>query len=199
MNITTKQIADFRAKTGIAMMDCKNALIEANGNEERAIEILRVKGIAKAEKRANRSTKAGVIGSYVHNGDKIAVLVEVLSETDFVAKNDEFKSFVHDVAMHIAAMNPKYVSKNDIPQEEIEKEKRVLKEELAASGKPKPENIMEKIITGKMEKYFSEICLLNQVFVKDSDITIGELLNRTIMKIGENIVISKFVRMEVGS
>jgi elongation factor Ts len=195
--ITAKQIAEFRAKTGLPMMDLKRALVEAGGNEEKALEILRKKGITKAEKRAERSTKNGIIESYVHNGGKIAVLVEVLSETDFVAKNEEFKEFAHDIALHIAATNPKYTSKNEVPKEVLEAEKKKLMQEVEGSGKPA--NIVGKIVEGKLEKYFSEVCLLNQPFVKDPDKTVGDLLNEKIAKIGENIVISRFVRFEIGA
>lgn len=196
-NITAKQIAEFRAKTGLPMMECKKALVEANGVEKKALELLRKKGITKAAQKSERATKSGLIDSYIHNGGKIGVLVEVLSETDFVAKNEEFKSFVHNLALHIAAANPKYLSKDDIPKEEVNKEKKILEEQVAASDK-KPAQIIEKIINGKLEKYYSEVCLLNQPFVKDQDITIGDLLASKIQKIGENIVISRFTRFEIG-
>lgn len=195
-NITAKQIAEFRAKTGLPMMECKKALVEANGDTEKAVEILRKKGIAKAAKKAERATRAGIVDSYIHNGGKIGVLVEVLSETDFVARNEEFKAFVHDVALHIAAMNPKYIKSDDIPADEMKKETKILEEEARASGKPT--DIVKKIVAGKLEKYYSEICLLNQPFVKDQDITIQDLLNQKISKIGENIVISRFSRFEIG-
>jgi elongation factor Ts len=196
MAITAKQIADFRAKTGIGMLDCKKALEEAEGNEGKAIEILRKKGIAKAEKKAERETKAGLIDSYIHTNGEIGVLVEVLAETDFVTRNDEFKEFVHDVALQIAAMNPKYISKDQVPAEIVDKEKAIFIEEVKASGKP--ENIAEKIVEGKVNKYLDEICLLDQPFVKDSTKTIGDLLTEKIAKIGEKIVISRFCRFEIG-
>ena len=194
-NITAKQIAEFRAKTGLPMMECKKALTETNGDEEKALEFLRKKGITKAAEKSERTTKAGLVESYIHNGGRIGVLVEVLSETDFVAKNEEFKSFVHDIALHIAAVNPKYVSKEEVPAEKIAEEKKILEEQVA--GGNKPAEIVEKIISGKLEKYYSEICLLNQPYVKDPDITVGELLANKIQKIGENIVISRFVRFEI--
>ncbi|MFA4996060.1 MAG: translation elongation factor Ts [Patescibacteria group bacterium] len=195
MTITAKQIAEFRAKTGLPMMECKKALTETSGDEEKALEFLRKKGIVKAAEKSERDTKAGLIESYIHNGGRIGVLVEVLSETDFVAKNEEFKSFVHDIALHIAAVNPKYVSKEEVPAEEIKEQKKNLEEQVA--GENKPAEIVEKIISGKLEKYYSEICLLNQPYVKDPDITVGELLSSKIQKIGENIVISRFVRFEI--
>ncbi|MCL5410789.1 MAG: elongation factor Ts [Patescibacteria group bacterium] len=195
-NVTAKQIAEFRAKTGLPMMECKKALIEANGDEEKALELLRKKGITKAAQKSERTTKAGIVESYIHNGGQIGVLVEVLSETDFVAKNEEFKSFVHDLALHIAGANPKYISKEEIPLEEIEKERKILEEQVAADKKPA--EIVEKIINGKLEKYYSEICLLNQSFIKDQEITIADLLASKIQKIGENIIISRFARFEIG-
>lgn len=195
-NITAKQIAEFRAKTGLPMMEIKNALVEADGDEEKAMQVLKKKGIAKAQKKAERATNSGLIESYIHSGGRLGVLIEVLAETDFVAKNEEFKTFVHDVALHIAASNPKYVSKNDIPDEEKEKEKASITEEVKSQGKPA--EIAEKIIDGKLEKYFEEICLLSQPFVKDPSITVGELLTQKISKIGENIVISRFCRFEIG-
>ncbi len=196
MDITAQQIAEFRAKTGLPMMECKKALIEANGDEEKALDLLRKKGITKAAQKSERTTKAGIVESYIHNGDQIGVLVEVLSETDFVAKNEEFKSFVHDIALHIAAVNPKYISKEEIPAEEIEKERKILEEQVAAEKKPA--EIVEKIINGKLERYYSEVCLLNQPFIKDQEITIADLLASKIQKIGENIVISRFARFEIG-
>jgi len=195
MNITAQMIAEFRKKTGLPMMECKKALTETNGDEEKALEFLRKKGITKAAEKSERTTKAGLVESYIHNGGRIGVLVEVLSETDFVAKNEEFKSFVHDIALHIAAVNPKYISKEEVPAEKVAEEKRILEEQVA--GGNKPAEIVEKIISGKLEKYYSEICLLNQPYVKDPDITVGELLSSKIQKIGENIVISRFVRFEI--
>lgn len=194
MEIKANDIAELRAKTGLPMMECKKALVEAAGDEAKAIAILRKKGIAKAGEKAERSTKAGLIESYIHNGGKIGVLVEVLVETDFVAKNEEFKTFVHDLALHIAAVNPKYISKNDVQEAEKKEQEKMFKDEVTG----KPANIVKKIVEGKMEKYFSEVCLLNQPFVKDQDKTIENLLHEKIAKIGENIVISRFVRFEIG-
>ncbi len=195
MNITAQMIADFRKRTGLPMMECKKALIETGGDEEKAIEFLRKRGITKAAEKSERTTKSGLVESYVHGG-KIGVLVEVLSETDFVAKNDEFKSFVHDVALHIAAANPKYLSKDDVPKEEVLEERKILEDQLAAEKKPA--EIVQKIIDGKLEKFYSKICLLNQPFVKDQEMTVGGLLTSKVAKIGENIVISRFCRFEIG-
>lgn len=195
--VTAKEIADLRAKTGIGMMECKKALEEANGDEDKAIDIMRKRGFAKSAKRAERETKAGIVESYIHSNNKIGVLVEVLAETDFVAKNDEFKEFAHNVALHIAAMNPKYLSRLDIPEVEVAKEREIMLEEAKNSGKPA--EIAAKIVEGKMEKYYSEICLLDQTYVKDGDKTIKDLLNDLTTKIGEKIVISRFSRFEIGA
>jgi len=194
--ITAKEIAELRAKTGIGMMDCKKALVEAGGDEEKAMEILRKSGAAKAAKRAERETKNGLIESYIHANNKLGVLVEVLSESDFVAKNDEFKEFAHDVALHIAAMNPKYISREEVPADEVAKEKETLLEEVKASGKPA--EIAEKIVEGRLNKFYEEICLLYQPFVKDGTKTIEDLLNEKIAKIGEKIVIARFCRFSIG-
>jgi elongation factor Ts len=196
MEITAKQIAELRAKTGIGMMECKKALVEAGGDEEKAIEILKKSGAAKAMKRMDRETREGIVETYVHTDGKIGVMVEVLAETDFVAKNDEFKAFAHDVALHIAAMNPKYISKDNVPADEIDKQQAEFVEEVVASGKPK--EIAEKIVEGKMAKYLDEICLLGQPFVKDPSATINDLLTEKIAKIGEKITISRFCRFEIG-
>ncbi len=194
--VTAKQIAQLRAKTGIGMMECKKALVEAGGDENKAMEILKKSGALKAMKRADRETNAGIIESYVHTNGQVAVLVEVLAETDFVAKNDEFKTFAHDVALHVAAMSPKYVSKDDVPSEETKKVRADFVAEVASSGKPK--EIAGKIVEGKLTKYLDEICLLNQPFVKDPSMTINDLLTEKIAKIGEKITISRFCRFEIG-
>ena len=196
MSITAKQIAELRAKTGIGMMECKKALVEAGGDEGKAIDILKKKGALRAMKRADRETNAGIVESYVHTNGQVGVLVEVLAETDFVAKNDEFKAFAHDVALHIAAMNPKYVSVDQVPADEKEKARADFVEQVAVSGKPK--EIADKIVEGKVSKHFDEICLLSQPFVKDPSITINDLLTEKISKIGEKITISRFCRFEVG-
>jgi len=193
--ISAKDIAQLREKTGLGMMECKKALTEADGDETRAMEILRKRGATKAASKAERKTCAGVIESYVHDG-KIGVLVEVLAETDFVVRNDDFKAFIHDIALHIAAAAPKYVSESDVPSEEIDKEKEALLGQDDLRGKPA--EIAEKIVEGRLKKFKQEICLLDQPFIKDPDKTIGELLIALVAKTGEKIVISRFVRYQLG-
>jgi len=196
MTITAKQIADLRARTGIGMMECKKALEEADGDQEKAIEVLRKRGMAKAAKRSERETKNGIVDSYIHGNGKIGVMVEVLAETDFVAQNEEFKAFAHDIALHIAAMNPKYIAKEDVPADIVEKEKALFVEEVKALGKPA--EIAEKIAEGKINKFLDEICLLGQPFVKDQTKTVGDLLTDLTAKIGEKIVVGRFCRYEIG-
>ncbi len=195
MDIKAKDVAELRKMTGAPMMDCKKALAESNGDIDKAVEYLRKKGAATAAKRAEREAKEGVIACYVH-GDKLGVLVEVNSETDFVARNEEFKAFARDIAMHVAAANPSYLAPEDVPAKVLDKEKEIELEKLKKEGKPA--NILDKIWEGKKEKFFSENCLVKQSFVKNPDITIEELLNEKIGKIGEKISISRFVRYEVG-
>ena len=194
MNI--EDIKKLREATGAGMMDAKSALEEAKGDYEKAVVVLRKKGLAKAAKKAERSAGVGVIESYVHGG-KIGVLVEVNCETDFVARTDDFKEFTRDVALHIAASNPTYVSSENIPEDELNKEKDLIKEEVAASGKPAEH--AEKIVEGKLSKWYEEVCLLNQPFVKDPNQTIEQLRQALVAKLGENIVINRFTRLEVGS
>ncbi len=194
MEITAKEIAAFRTKTGLPMMEVKAALIEADGNEEKAIEILRKKGLAKSEKRADRATANGLIDSYVHAG-RIGVLTEVLCETDFVAKNDDFKNFAHEISLQIVATAPKYLKSDEIPLEEIEAEKKIYQELVKESGKP--ENIISKIVDGKVETYFAQVCLLNQAYFRDPKMTVSDLLNEFTAKTGEKIVISRFVRFDL--
>ncbi|AOY77288.1 translation elongation factor Ts [Clostridium formicaceticum] len=195
MNITAAMVKELREKTGAGMMDCKKALTDAAGNMDKAVEILREKGLAAVAKKAGRIAAEGLVESYIHGG-RIGVLVEVNSETDFVAKNQEFKEFVKDVAMQIAASNPFYVSKEEVPQDEIEKEKEILRKQALNEGKP--EKIVDKMVEGRIEKYYKEVCLLEQPFVKNPDITVGGLLTEKISKIGENLSIRRFVRFEVG-
>jgi len=195
--VTAKDIAELRARTGSGMMDCKKALEEAGGDAEKAIEVLRKKGQAKAAKKADREAKEGIVEAYIHSNGKIGVLVEVLSETDFVAKNDEFKEFSHDVALHIAAMNPKYLKPEDVDADEVAKEKAIYLEEVKASGKSA--EIAEKIVEGKIRKFTEESALLCQPFVKDPSKTIQELLNEKIAKIGEKLEIKRFCRFEIES
>ena len=196
MIISAKEIATLRVKTGLPMMECKSALIEAQGSEEKAIKILKSRGFAKVAKRSERETKSGLIEGYVHDG-KIGILVEVLTETDFVAKNSDFKEFIHNLALQIAATNPKYISKDDVPVEILAKEKDELTDQIKTSGKP--EEIAQKIVEGKLGSFYSEVCLLEQPFIKDQDQTINDLLTDLVSKIGEKIVISRFVRYELGN
>ncbi|QEK12243.1 translation elongation factor Ts [Crassaminicella thermophila] len=195
MTITAAMVKELREKTSAGMMDCKKALTEANGDMEKAVEVLREKGLAKAAKKAGRIAAEGLVESYIHGG-RIGVLVEVNSETDFVAKNDEFKQFVKDVAMQIAASNPQYIRREDVPKEIIEKEKEILRQQALNEGKP--EKIVDKMVEGRIEKFYKEVCLLEQQFIKNPDITIQELLNEKIAKIGENISIRRYARFEVG-
>ena len=196
MEINASMVKDLRERTGAGMMDCKKALIETNGDLEKAIEYLREKGIAKAAKKAGRAASEGIVESYVHGGGRIGVLVEVNIETDFAAKNEEFRSFVKDVAMQIAAMNPTYVKREDVPADIIEKEKEILKAQAINEGKPA--HIAEKMVNGRIEKFYNEICLLEQPFIKDSDKTVQQVLQEKISTIGENISIRRFARFEMG-
>jgi elongation factor Ts len=196
MEISAKTVKELREKTGAGMMDCKNALKESDGDMEKAVEILRKKGIAKAEKKASREVKDGLIHSYIHPGDKLGVLVEVNCETDFVAKTDEFKDFVHNLAMHIAASNPISIDRETVPQEIVDREMRIYKEQAAESGKP--ENILEKIATGKMEQFYAENVLLEQAYIRDPEKSIKDYLTEIIAKIGENISVRRFVRYQIG-
>ncbi|WP_069649578.1 translation elongation factor Ts [Caloranaerobacter ferrireducens] len=195
MAVTASMVKELRERTGAGMLDCKKALVEANGDLEKAVEILRKKGLSKAAKKAGRVAAEGIVDSYIHGG-RIGVLVEVNSETDFVAKNEEFRQFVRDIAMQIAAQNPKYVSREEVPTEVIEKEKEILKQQALNEGKP--EHIVEKMVEGRLEKFYKEVCLLEQPFIKDPDVTIKDILTEKIAKIGENIKIRRFVRYEVG-
>ena len=194
MAVTTDLIKKLREKTNAPMMDCKKALEESNGDLETATDILRKRGQIVALKKAGRCAKEGAIGSYIHSNSKIGVLLEVNCETDFVARNDDFRQFVKDVSMHIAATSPSYVSREEVPGHILEREKNVLK----GSVKNKPDNVVEKIIQGKLEKFYSEVCLLDQPFVKNDKITIKEYLNELVGKIGENILIRRFVRFQLG-
>lgn len=194
--VNAKMVKELRVLTGVGMMDCKKALIEAGGDIEKAKVLLREKGLSMAAKRAGRIAAQGMVESYVHLGGKVGVLVEVNCETDFVARNEDFRSFVKDICLQVAATNPSYLNREEVPEEVIEKEKEILSKQALAEGKP--EKIVEKIVTGRIEKYFSENCLLEQAFIKDQDKTIKDLLTELIAKIGENIVIRRFVRFEMG-
>ena len=197
VKITSQMVKELRDKTNAGMMDCKRALGETDGDMEKAIDLLRQKGLAVAAKRADRATSEGVVECYIHGGGKLGVMVEVGCETDFVAKTDDFKSFARDVAMHIAAANPVAISRDEVPAELIEREKEIYTNQALESGKP--ENIVEKIVSGKIEKYISEVCLLEQKFVKNPDLTVQDLLNELIAKMGENISIKRFARFQVGA
>ncbi|MCZ7584869.1 MAG: translation elongation factor Ts [Deltaproteobacteria bacterium] len=196
MAISATMVKELREKTGVGMMDCKNALNETNGDFDAAIDWLRKKGIAKAAKRADRVTAEGVVASYIHTGAKIGVMVEVNCETDFVAKSDDFQRFGRDVAMHIAATNPRWVRSEEVPADVLEKEKDIYREEARQSGKP--EQVLDKIAEGKLRKFYEENCLLEQAFVKDPDRKIGDMLADLLTKIGEKIEIRRFARFQVG-
>ncbi|MBJ6363408.1 translation elongation factor Ts [Paenibacillus sp. GCM10012307] len=196
MAVSASAVKELREKTGAGMLDCKKALDEANGDLQKAIDLLREKGLAAAANKAGRTATEGVVESYIHGGGRIGVLVEVNCETDFVAKTDQFREFVKDIAMQIAAANPKYVRREEVEASELEKEREILTAQALNEGKPA--NIVEKMVEGRLGKYYEEFCLLEQSFVKDPDKTISELLNEKISKIGENISIRRFVRYELG-
>lgn len=196
MEITATLVKALRDRTGLGMMECKNALVESAGDIEKAIEILRKKGIAKAEKKADRSANEGVILSYIHPGNRLGVLIEVNCETDFVAVTDAFMNFVKDIAMHIAATNPLAIRREDIDPAVLEKEKEIYRAQVRAQKKP--ENIVERIVEGKVDKFYQENCLLEQPFVKDPQSTVKDYQTATIAKIGENINIARFVRFQLG-
>ncbi|MDY6854266.1 MAG: translation elongation factor Ts [Thermodesulfobacteriota bacterium] len=195
MEIKATVVKDLREKTSAGIMDCKKALKETDGNIDKAIEYLRKKGLATAAKKVGRASKEGTIGSYIHPGGKIGVLIEVNCETDFVAKTSDFIDFVKNTAMHIAAANPLYLTRKDVPKEIIEKERDIYRSQAVDSGKP--EKVIDKIVDGKLEKYFSEVCLLEQSYVKEPDLTIKELIDTLISKIGENIAIRRFARFQL--
>src|SRR5205814_2731572 len=196
MNISAAQVKDLREKTGAPMMDCKQALTESKGDIEAAIVHLRKKGIATAAKKASRVTSEGSVASYIHAGGKIGVLLEVNCESDFVARTEDFQSLVHDIAMHIAASDPKFIRKEDVTPEAYEREKEIYRAQAAASGKPA--NVVEKIVEGKMGKFYEEVCLYEQPFIKDQAITISQLIATKIGKLGENISVRRFARFKVG-
>lgn len=191
--IDPKLVAQLRSQTGAGIVDCKKALEEANGNYDQAVELLRKKGQKVAANKQDRSTKEGIIHSYMHPNGKVGVLVEILCETDFVARTDEFKNFAHDIALQIAAMNPLYIKPEEVPEELIEKEREIYRDQMA--GEKKPAEIMEKILLGKVSKYYSDVCLLKQQFVKEDSLTIEQILSQMIAKTGENIQIHRFCRL----
>lgn len=196
MSIPASLVKELRKKTGVGMMDCKEALAEGGGNLEKAIEILRVKGKAKAVKKLGRITKEGAIFSYIHLNSKIGVLLELGCETDFVAKTDEFKDLGKNLAMQIAASSPLYLSEGDVPEEVVEREKEIYMNQAKTSGKP--EQILEKMAEGRLRKYFEEVCLLEQPFIRDEKIKVQNLIQEVVAKLGENISIARFTRYEIG-
>ena len=196
MTITSEMVRKLREETGAGMMDCKSALVEAKGDAEAARQVLRKKGLAAAAKKASRAASDGMIGHYIHPGAKIGVLVEVNCETDFVAKTPEFQGLVREIAMHVAALGPLYVSKHEVPAEVLEKEREIYRAQAAAQGKP--ESVRDKIAEGKLKDYYTQFCLLEQPFVKDSKLTVGQLVQERIALLKENIVVRRFARFKVG-
>jgi elongation factor Ts len=196
MAITAEQVKQLREKTGAGMMDCKTALTEAGGDMDKAVELLRKKGLASAAKRAGRATKDGIIGHYIHMGGKVGVLVEINCETDFVARTEDFQRLAKELAMHIAAADPRFVNREDIPAEVLEKEKEIYRAQFADSGKPA--NVIDKIAEGKLESYFAQVCLLDQPSVRDPNISIKQMIANASAKTGENVTVSRFVRFKLG-
>lgn len=194
--ITAGEVKALREKTGAGMMDCKRALEEASGDFDKAVRILREKGIASVKRRQEKSTEQGIIDSYIHIGGQIGAMVELKCETDFVAKNSEFIELAHQIAMHVAAFNPKYLSRNDVPEDVLESKKELFRDDCRARGKP--ENVWDQIIEGMLEKFFEEVCLLDQPFVKDPSMTVAELVAQVSSKVGEKIVVRRFCRYQVG-
>ncbi len=194
--ISASMVKQLREQTGAGMMDCKEALTTCDGDIEKAVDFLRKKGLAKAAKRAGRDTAEGVVESYIHMGGKIGVMVEVNCESDFVAKTDDFKEFARNIAMHIAATNPAGIEQEDVPRELIERERQVYREQTLEMGKP--ENMVDKIVEGKLKKFFKESCLMEQAYVKDPNISIQDYLNETVAKIGESVRIKRFARFQLG-
>jgi elongation factor Ts len=195
MTITAESVKELREKTGVGFMECKSALQESNGDLEAAVIILRKRGLASLSKKSGRETKDGLIGAYIHNG-KIGVMVEINCETDFVARNPDFQTLVKDIAMHIAASDPRFISKEDVSEDVLASERDIYKEQARATGKP--ENVLDKIVEGRMSKYYSESCLLEQPFVKDPAVSVREHIASHIQKIGENIQVRRFVRYKLG-
>jgi elongation factor Ts len=196
LNITSAMVKELRVKTGAGMMDCKEALTAENGDFEKAIDYLRKKGMSAATKRSSKAAKDGAVASYIHMGGKIGVMVEVNCETDFVAKTDDFQTMAKDLAMHVAASNPRYVRQEEISAADLEREKEIYRSQLLEEKKP--EKIWDKIIEGKLNKYFEEVCLMNQKFIKNTDITVGALVTNMIAKTGENIIVRRFARFQLG-
>ena len=198
MAFTSKDVMELRQRTGVGMMDCKKALEATDGNQEKAIEWLREKGKASAAKRESRIASQGIVDSYIHMGGKIGVLLEINCETDFVARSEQFRELAHNISMHIAAARPEYVTTAEVSAETIAHEKEILKAQALNEPKPKPLNIIEKMVEGRIQKYFKEVCLMEQEYVKDSSMTISQLVNEAIASIGEKITVRRFVRYEMG-
>ena len=196
MEISADAIKELRQRTGVGVMDCKKALAESEGNIDEAIDVLRKKGLARAAKRAGRETAEGLITAYIHPGSKIGVLVDINCETDFVARTEDFQNLSKEIAMHIAAMNPIAISREDVKTEDIAKEKEILRAEAATSGKP--EKVLDKIVEGRLEKFFTEQCLLEQAYIKNPDITVKDFIYDYIAKLGENITVRRFTRYQLG-
>jgi len=194
--ITASQVKQLRERTGAGMMECKKALVESNGDVAEGETLLRKWGIASAGKKASRATKQGLIGTYIHAGGQLGVMVEINCESDFVARTDDFRELVHDVAMHIAAADPRFLGKEDVPEDVLDKEKEIAKER--ARGEGKPDKILDKIVEGRIAKFYEEVCLLEQLFVKEATMSIGQLVKTKIAKLGENISIARYVRFKVG-
>ena len=197
MAVTAGMVKELRDKTGAGMMDCKKALSETSGDVEKAIDYLRQKGLSDAGKRTGRTASEGLVGSYIHPGGKLGVLVEVNCESDFVARTEEFQALVKDVAMHVAASNPLYLRREDVPEDVIAREKNIYEVQAREGGKP--EKIVERIVQGKLEKFFEEVCLLEQPFVKEPDLSVNQLVSSLVAKLGENIVVRRFQRYQLGS
>jgi elongation factor Ts len=194
--ITAQMVKDLRERTGAGMMECKKALVEAGGDPGDAEVLLRKWGIASAGKKAARVTRQGLIGSYIHHGGQLGVLVEVNCESDFVARTDDFKELVHDLAMHVAAADPRFIRKEDVDPAELEKEREIARDRARAEGKP--EKVLDKIVEGRLQKFYEEVCLLEQPFVKEATLTVGQLVKTKVAKLGENIGVARFVRFKVG-
>ncbi len=194
--ITSEMIKELREKTLAGMLDCKKALAECGGDMDKAVEFLRKKGLSSASKKSSRSAKEGIVASYIHTNNKVGVLLELNCETDFVARNGEFQDLAKDICMQIAAVGPQYVASEDVPAEIVEKEREIYREQMKDSGKP--ENVVEKIIDGKVKKFYTEVCLLDQEFIKDSKLTIGDLIKNKISTLGENITVGRFERYQIG-
>lgn len=196
MEIAADLVKELRVKTGAGIMDCKEALKASNGNFEKAVDFLREKGLSAATKKSSRATKDGLVTSYIHMGGKVGVMIEVNCETDFVAKTENFKNLTRDLAMHVAAMNPLYVKPEDVPEATLQREKDIYRKQVIAEGKP--EKIADKIVEGKLKKFYEEVCLIKQKFIKDTNMTVEDLIKASIAATGENILVKRFVRYQLG-